>query len=147
MAKRKGKNGMRLSLTQPVISMKEMERNKLSDETRMQLKQKYYLQDLCRNYYIKFKGIFKAVQHEKITQEEGKHQLFQYIFTLPENNSFDDKYLKVKCFFELLKRPKTVAENSKSTSQSKFSRINPWSPVFPTEIMKMVLSLLLILHR
>ena len=95
------------------------------------IRQMHFLRDLWNTFWIKFRSIRKLYKEKEISQSQGLQQLFDFIFTLttnfgPSHNSptqknknnllhlpnevgyFDDKYLRVKWFLELLQIPKNV---------------------------------------
>jgi hypothetical protein len=85
-------------------------------------------------------------QRKQITQAEAKAQLFAYICDKPLPSQTIDRFLKLRCFLELLENAEEeeiYAKNQKSEEKS-YSRkknsanITLWFPVFPQEFLKMV---------
>jgi len=131
----------------------------IDNEIFRDLKLKHYLRDLWNSFYIKFRSILKSYREKKATQDEWVLELFNFIFTLtPENqpeifnfknsdsvndkhqlSDFNDRYLRIKWFLELMQVPKNMRRGDKNSRKFMETKISPLFPVFPQEIMKIVI--------
>ncbi|CAI2361793.1 unnamed protein product [Moneuplotes crassus] len=152
---------LRKSSSMPAnVENREHVNNEENDKLFFFLKQKHSLQDLCNSFYIKFRDIRKKFKGHDISQNQGLMQLFEFIFTLPEvkqdniqdinqdqkngaediaimkENVLKDRYLRVKCFLEILNDPQITQNQPKSGLF--LNKISPWFPIFPQDIVKLI---------